>query len=176
MAIGTWEDFTTKYGFQDGETHEDVDFQARNRLVKDLNKHKLVKAAKITVVPFDRPGIHNGCMLLVFPNPQKRTPAQLTKAWSRLNGLKEVNLPEGVDVSVMISEAYAAVYSARKPKPLLKSRELATVLAALRFWQESLGPDDEPAEAGDKWAEFFVEHNALSRNEIDSLCERLNVV
>jgi hypothetical protein len=54
----------------------------------------------------------------------------------------------------------------------MNDRELATVLAALRYWQtdlEQYGTDDLIDAAG-----HFAEHTPLTPDEIDELCERLN--
>jgi len=47
-------------------------------------------------------------------------------------------------------------------------RELATVLAALRYWQQDLSENDGPI------SEHLDEHAPLTVVEIDDLCERLN--
>jgi hypothetical protein len=52
----------------------------------------------------------------------------------------------------------------------LSDREIAMVLAALRHWQWS---DDDLA--GLEFRDFFTEHEPLAADEIDSLCERLNM-
>lgn len=49
----------------------------------------------------------------------------------------------------------------------LSNRELATVLAALRYWQSR----KETPESLDG---YFYEHSPLTVEEIDGLCERLN--
>ena len=53
---------------------------------------------------------------------------------------------------------------------MLTSRELATVLAALRYWQQDLTAPDEISDS----AGHFAEHSPLDDSEIDELCERLN--
>ena len=53
----------------------------------------------------------------------------------------------------------------------MKGRELATVLAALRYWQQDLEANDAPPISG----EFFAECEPLTSEEIDQLCERLNM-
>ena len=53
----------------------------------------------------------------------------------------------------------------------MKGRELATVLAALRYWQQDLEANDGPPISG----EFFADCEPLTSEEIDSLCERLNM-
>jgi len=52
----------------------------------------------------------------------------------------------------------------------MKSRELATVLAALRYWQQDIEANDVPPISG----EFFADCEPLTSEEIDGLCERLN--
>lgn len=48
-------------------------------------------------------------------------------------------------------------------------RELATILAALRYWQQDLAANsDGPI------SEHFAETTPLTVAEIDNLCERLN--
>ena len=52
----------------------------------------------------------------------------------------------------------------------LSGREIAQVLAALRNWQtDSLNEDLPEAFAG-----HFEDHEPLTDDEIDALCERLN--
>ena len=53
---------------------------------------------------------------------------------------------------------------------MLTSRELATVLATLRYWQRDLESADEIFDGG----EHFADHVPLSAAEMDELCERLN--
>jgi hypothetical protein len=52
---------------------------------------------------------------------------------------------------------------------LLTNRELATVLASLRYWQQDLAEN----EVGPISEQFFDE-SPLTVEEIDDLCERLN--
>ena len=54
----------------------------------------------------------------------------------------------------------------------LTDRELATVLAALRYWQQDLAQnEDEGPICPDHFDEVIT---PLSVEEIDALCERLN--
>lgn len=48
-------------------------------------------------------------------------------------------------------------------------RTIATILAALRYWQQDLEANEEPP-----ISEHFQEHTHLSTEEIDELCESLN--
>ena len=65
-------------------------------------------------------------------------------------------------------------------RPAFNKREFSTVLAALRFWQSKIGPDHYPAQANvqEDFGPFFDDGEVflpLSAEEIDSLCERINV-
>jgi hypothetical protein len=53
----------------------------------------------------------------------------------------------------------------------LTDRELATVLAALRFWQDEMGPHPH---ASGCYPEHFDGIEPLDAQEIDDLCDRLN--
>lgn len=52
----------------------------------------------------------------------------------------------------------------------LTARELATVLAALRYWQEEMTPHQYAGCNLDHLADF----TPLDADEIDALCERIN--
>jgi hypothetical protein len=54
----------------------------------------------------------------------------------------------------------------------LTKRELATVLAALRYWQAALDSNGGPRIS----EHFFDDVTPLSDDEIDDLCDRLNVM
>lgn len=56
----------------------------------------------------------------------------------------------------------------------LSNRELATVLAALRYWRQDLDADAEDEEGIGPISPHFTEHQPLSVEQIDELCERLN--
>jgi hypothetical protein len=53
---------------------------------------------------------------------------------------------------------------------MLSPRELATVLAALRYWQSDFASTDKIIAGG----EHFSDQDPLTADEIDDLCERLN--
>lgn len=72
-------------------------------------------------------------------------------------------------------DAFVAKEIAESKKQEFTPRELQTVLAALRYWQDSM---DESADA-EEWGIIdtvghFREHKPLSPDEIEELCERLN--
>lgn len=52
---------------------------------------------------------------------------------------------------------------------MLNSRELAIVLAALRYWQQDFDENEDPP-----ISDHFAEEDPLTVDEIDALCERLN--
>jgi hypothetical protein len=62
MARGNLDDFTNKFGFNDGESVENRDFTARDQLVKLLNAH----LTDYVLAPYDRPGCHNACLIICY--------------------------------------------------------------------------------------------------------------
>lgn len=51
----------------------------------------------------------------------------------------------------------------------LTDREIGTILAALRYWQQDLEANDDPP-----ISEHFEDVRPLTADEVDDLCERLN--
>lgn len=88
MARGKWEDFSDKYGFNDGDSVDTLDFAARDFLAKRLNEHPVMREKKLRAVAYDFAGVHNGARILVVKD---EGPAQ---GKSRMEG----DLPEGVTV------------------------------------------------------------------------------
>lgn len=107
MARGTIDDFSDKYGFGDGAMLEGRDWRARDKLCELLNDRAKIKEAGIRVVPFDRPGVHNACQILLLPDQSGLTDAELEAKW-RADQLDEVSLPDSLEMEVgeMIAEAY----------------------------------------------------------------------
>jgi hypothetical protein len=108
MAIGSWEDFTSKWGFNEGVSTESRDFEARALIVAELNEMTGVRAAKIRAIEYNRPGFHNSCRILILPNPEGRSDVDLVAAW-KANKLEVVDLPLSVSevINEVVSEAYA---------------------------------------------------------------------
>ncbi len=107
MATGTREDFSDKYGFSDGASVEQRDFDARARLVEMLNGHEVMKSAGLRALEYDRPGLHNPCLVVVVEGQPKST-EELLKLW--LAGeIKEVPLlPDELELTIseLAAEAY----------------------------------------------------------------------
>ena len=73
MARGSFdEDFTSKWGFNDGASSEGRDFLARDGIVRGLNK--LLK--QTVAASFDRAGFHNACQILFFHKKEGLSPEQ----------------------------------------------------------------------------------------------------
>src|SRR5260370_34674089 len=106
MATGTWEDFTDKYRFSDGEGVEQRDFEARARLVEILNDHEAMKAAGLRALEYDRPGLHNPCLVVVVKR-QAKAPKELLKLWLA-GGIKEAAVPDEIEheIASLVTEAY----------------------------------------------------------------------
>ena len=128
MAL--WEDFTDKAGFSDGGSVGEIDFRARRRLVQLINEHPASKAAKITAVEFDRPGMHNVCLICILPNPKGLKPKTLLSRWDA-GELQEAELPDEINeesgvIHDLIAQAYDEVC------PFKKLREVLTLLKNLK--------------------------------------------
>lgn len=113
MAQGNWDDFTDKFGFNDGGSLERRDWDARNALVKLLNKQPEMKKANFTAIAWDRGGCHNGCFVILLPNPNGLAANKLEKAWMSNEIAGEFSLPDGIEIEELIFEAYEI---ADKPK------------------------------------------------------------
>ncbi len=106
MATGTWDDFTDKYGFCDGASVEPRDFEARSTLVEVLNDHGAMKVAGLRFLEYDRPGLHNPCLLVVVESRAKSN-MELLRSW--LAGeVEEALLPDELELSIseLVAEAY----------------------------------------------------------------------
>ena len=100
MAIGLWEDFTEKHGFQDGEAVEETDFVARRILVRTLNKHPEIVQAKLRVVPYDVATVHNPCTVALLPRSAGETDKQLLEVWDK-GEIQPANLPEKMESGML---------------------------------------------------------------------------
>jgi hypothetical protein len=106
MATGTWDDFTDKYGFRDGASVEPRDFEARSTLVEVLNDHAAMKAAGLQALEYDRPGLHNPCLVVVVKG-QDKSAVELLTSW--LAGeIKEEQLPDEMELEIfeLVADAY----------------------------------------------------------------------
>ena len=106
MATGTWDDFTDKYGFRDGASAEPRDFEARSTLVEVLNAHAAMKSAGLQALEYDRPGLHNPCLVVVVKG-QDKSAVELLTSW--LAGeIEQAPLPDELEleISEVVAEAY----------------------------------------------------------------------
>lgn len=116
MAQGTWDDFTDKYGFSDGEQLENRDFEARNALIQILNDRDEFKTAKVRALAFDRGGVHNSCLIVLVPAVEGKTDAELLAEWEASPTGEEAELPDlddDCDMSELIGEAYGEADAAK---------------------------------------------------------------
>lgn len=112
MAQGTWDDFTDKYGFGDGCQLEDRDFAAREVLVRLLNEQPEMMAAKMRAIKYDRPGVHNSCLVLISPVVEGKSDEELLKAldWANVPELPEME----AGLNELIAQAYEEAEGAEK--------------------------------------------------------------
>ena len=108
MSRGSINDFTSKYGFDDGGSTEPRDYQARDAICRGLNKLMRDHVA----IPFDRPGMHNPCLIIFAARKDGVSPEQHLRAMVDCNenaALPSValrDLPRDFDVSDLIQECY----------------------------------------------------------------------
>ncbi len=106
MARGTWDDFTDKWGFSDGNGVEQRDFEARAIIISKLNGLPEFKGSNVRAVAYDRPGVHNPCLIILLPNPDGKPDDQLLADWIA-NKIESVQLPEGdYDLEELVYESY----------------------------------------------------------------------
>jgi len=115
MAIGLWEDFTEKHGFQDGEAVEETDFVARKILAKTLNKHPKIVQAKLRLVPYDVATVHNPCTVVLLPRSGGETDKQLLETWDK-GEIQPATLPEELEPEIveLLRDVYREAF--RSPK------------------------------------------------------------
>jgi len=102
MARGSIYDFTNKYGFSGGESLEGRDFRARDKLVELFNENQGFKDNQYRAVPFDRPGMHNACLILfVGPEAEGKSDEEVIS----LLGRREMQeLAQGVALSALVPD------------------------------------------------------------------------
>ncbi len=94
MARGSWDDFTSKYGFNDGASTEERDWRVRDILVRMLNERQEMTDAGVRAEAYDRPGLHNGCLIV------------LVKTSADADG-EAATLPDlDVEINALVNEAY----------------------------------------------------------------------
>jgi hypothetical protein len=71
MARGTWEDFSDKYGFNDGNSTDTLDYAARDFLVKKLNQNQILRRRKLRAVAVICATVHNGCQIFIVRDEGK---------------------------------------------------------------------------------------------------------
>lgn len=107
MAIGTWDDdFTSKYGFGDGDQLESRDYAARKILVTMLNAQPEMLSAGIRALEYDRPGLHNRCMILLWKNTEGKSDAELLDECLK----SEESMPQLPEMEAYIPEIVASAY------------------------------------------------------------------
>lgn len=109
MARGNWDDFSDKYGFSEGARADDTDFQARKHLCGLLNKRPEFQAAKVRAIEFNRPGMHNPCLIVLLPALSDKNDAELLQMFHAGEIKAKAPLPdiEDAEMERMIAEAYA---------------------------------------------------------------------
>lgn len=116
MARGTWQDFIDKFGFNDGESVDTLDYAARDFLVSKLNKDSRMSRNRVRAVAYDFAGVHNGCRILLVKDTGR------VKLKDRMEGdlpanIKFAELPPelGDDIDEIVYESYDNAWDALIP-------------------------------------------------------------
>ena len=105
MASATWDDFTSKWGFHEGGRLKAQDFEARSTLVTMINDHPAMQVAQLRAVEYDRPGLHNPCMIVVLPT-RGQPDDELLRLWFEQE-ISNEGLPGDVEIDDLIAAAYS---------------------------------------------------------------------
>ncbi|MBI3664338.1 MAG: hypothetical protein HY234_14980 [Acidobacteria bacterium] len=123
MARGTWQDFIDKFGFNDGESVDTLDYAARDFLVRKLNKDSRMLRNRVRAVAYDFAGVHNGCRILLVKDTGR------VKLKNRMEGdlpasIKFAELPPelGDDIDEIVYESYDKAWDALIPSSRSKRR------------------------------------------------------
>jgi hypothetical protein len=169
MARGCWDDFTDKFGFGDGDLSEVRDFNARDLIVKKLNE--LLK--KYVAISYDRPGMHNSCLIVIFERREDWTDEQYIKGFQsdfvKNVDLQNTDFPKDQEIQDLIDDCYVEVDKmpdsdptckacgttellVPHPEPTTLSEERPMMCAdcLLAYWRSKLGhSNSEPIPKGD---------------------------
>jgi hypothetical protein len=112
---GSWDDFTSKFGFQDGEALEQRDINAWNCLAKILSAHPSMLKAGLVAFPWWRGGCHNPCLVIVIKGKPAEKQSALKKRWEASGGDEE-SLPADVqeEIEDLIDRAYREAPAKRR--------------------------------------------------------------
>jgi hypothetical protein len=133
MARGRWEDFKDKYGFNDGDSVDTLDFAARDFLVRRLNQNPVMKAEKLRALAHRFAGVHNGARILILRD-KGPTKAKSSARDDLLEVIEPVELPEELEnvigdlVDASYDEAWDALITPRKG--IIRPRRKATARKA----------------------------------------------
>lgn len=101
-----WEDFTCKYGFNDGVSYPDGVEKYREVYVKAINKLAEKHGSNYRVKAYDRPGFHNFYLIVQTDkdgNETKTVDNAFTKA---IEEAYKVDLDDLIEVEVKIADDF----------------------------------------------------------------------
>lgn len=102
-----FEEMNSKYGFNDGYSVPPDAYKCREVYCITLNKLLEKNDSICRIIPFDRPGLHNGCMWMRVPkdNLLSHVECEPDEAWTKsVDEAMELGLDEFVAVECSIYE------------------------------------------------------------------------
>jgi hypothetical protein len=70
-----------------------------------LNEHPAMQSSQLRAVEYDRPGMHNPCMVVVLP-ASGQPDDELRRLWFQ-DEISTERLPDSVEIDALIAAAYA---------------------------------------------------------------------
>lgn len=128
MARGRWEDFADKYGFNDGDSVDTLDFAARHFLVRALNHNRVMRGKGLRAVAYEFAGVHNGARILILKDEGRVRGRSIVRD-DLPEGAKVLSLPDelknevGDLVDASYDEAWDALLKPKKATARKKARK-----------------------------------------------------
>lgn len=124
-----WEDFNSKYGFSDGDaTPPDAEAQ-REVYVTVLNALAEKFDSTVRVAKYDRPGMHNYCLILTVPKEDLTEDGEASENFFKL-GAVEPEVDEPMLKAIMLA-LYRGLDDLVKIKVQIDKKGLKSVLENL---------------------------------------------
>lgn len=131
MVMQFWNEMISKYGFSDGAAVPPGAEVYRSVYIRTVNKLAEQLGSSVRAVAYDRPGVHNWCMILFYNASDLRafTPEQLTQPVEvgaaavdadammakAVNQADDLEIDDFVEVQVDVDERFEAFVTGLQP-------------------------------------------------------------